>query len=187
MAQETETPAMELAMASCASCDLMFMASERRQTCPTCGGEAVGPYFEFVLDESGLHQKNGAAPDVLPLPAPLSEEEEEAPPVPAAPAEEEGPAEEPETVASEELFPVAAADFLEGGEVTAEDLKGILMDLGAESEAARTAVGRLLAVRDLMRELAGAGLEPVAEVDVKVSPEDAPETSPAGDNGSETP
>ena len=61
MTQDVETSVVELDLVSCQTCDLMFVASERRQTCPVCGGEAPGPYLEYVLDETGLHPKNGAA------------------------------------------------------------------------------------------------------------------------------
>lgn len=60
MTQETETVAMELNIVSCQTCDALFIESERRQTCPSCGGPPVGPYFQFVLDDSGLHRKDGA-------------------------------------------------------------------------------------------------------------------------------
>lgn len=185
MAQETETPAMELAMASCTACDLVFMASERRQTCPTCGGEAVGPYFEFILDESGLHQKDGVIPDIVTSEEPLPEGEALEAPLPASPVEETAPAEEEETNWCA-VFAEGVAAYLQGGGITEDDLHTVLVNrLGAEKEDAVTAVGRIMAVRVLLCDLAGAGLEPVVEVEVEVRPEDAPEPSPAPDNGAE--
>jgi hypothetical protein len=46
------------------------------------------------------------------------------------------------------------------------------MDLGAEPEVATVAVGRLAAVRELLAELAAAGVEAEVEVEAVSSPEE---------------
>src|SRR3990167_2531150 len=60
MVQETEAAPVELDVVSCGTCDTLFISSERRQTCPACGGEGVGPFFEFVATPEGPRLKNGA-------------------------------------------------------------------------------------------------------------------------------
>ena len=201
MTQEAETVAMELNIVSCQTCDAVFIESERRQTCPSCGGPPVGPYFRFVLDGSGLHQKDGVrAPPINREEAvqqlkDLSYPEEEAEamvdkwnedrdaaaeaPAATAPVEEEAPAGGLGDLPPSDVFPLTVASYLRGGEATGDDLRGMLTDLGAEREAATTAVGRLEAVRDLLQELAAAGVEAQVEVTVEEAPAEAP--SPAGE------
>lgn len=178
MTQEAETVAVDLNIVSCQTCDALFIESERRQTCPSCGGSPVGPYFRFVLDDSGLHQKDGAAPAAAGSP----------------PAEEPAPAAEiraaVDRVAEEEpdgglgadppwvIFPITVMSYLRGGEGTEDDLRGMLADLGAEPEAAAAAVGRLVAVRNLLQEIAASTLAAQVEVVVEETPAPAPPPAP---------
>ena len=165
MTQEVETAVVELDLVSCQTCDLMFVASERRQTCPVCGGEGTGPYLEFVLDESGLRLKNGSA--VLPAGGPAEDVPGRGRTGPVTAAEmAEGP--EPPMAAEPPAFPVLGiyiAEYLSGADVSEEDLRGHLEEAGAKPRAVRVTVQRLTAVRDTLRELAAAGAEPEAELE----------------------
>lgn len=183
MAQEAETVAMELNIVSCQTCDTLFIESERRQTCPACGGLPVGPYLQFVLDDGGLHLKDGAAPAAAPA-APAEELAPE-PEIPAAVAveEEEGEEEPRPADAIMEAFGVGVVDFLAGGAIDEGNLREVLSDMGAEPEAAAIAVGRLAAVRDLLRELAAAGVEAQVEVAAESPPAAAPEPEAEGESG----
>lgn len=175
MTQEAETVAMDLNIVSCQTCDALFIESERRQTCPSCGGPPVGPYFQFVLDGEGLRLKDGAAPAAAPSPPAEELAPEPEPPPAEAPAEEEE-AEEPRPAdAIMEAFGVGAVHFLCGGAMDEGNLRAVLDDMGAEPEAAQIAVGRLAAVRDLLRELAEAGVEAQVEVAVEETPGEPPE------------
>ena len=178
MTQEPETVAMDLNIVSCQTCDAVFVESERRQTCPSCGGEPVGPYFRFVLDADGLHRKDGAAPAAAG--SPPAEETAPAAETPAAEAavEEEAPAGGLGDQSPAAMFPLTAMSYLRGGEGTEDDLRMMLADLGAEPEAAAAAVGRLVAVRDLLQELAAAGVEAQVKVAVEETPAPAPPPAP---------
>jgi len=178
MTQDAETVAMDLNIVSCQTCDALFIESERRQTCPSCGGLPVGPYFQFVLDGSGLHQKDGAAPAAAG--SPLAEEPAPEPEAPAA----EAPVEEEEPIMIgpvADKVPVAGAmlaGFLTGEVEEVEYVREWLVELGAEPEAVAAAVGRLVAVRDLLRELVAAGVEAQVEVAVEETPAPAPPPAP---------
>jgi len=186
MAQEAETVAMELNIVSCQTCDALFIESERRQTCPSCGGPPVGPYFQFVLDGAGLHLKDGAAPAAAP--APPAEElapEPEAPAAEASAAEAEAPAEE--ELEDMDVLLEAVKGYLGGADALEVDVREWLeVQLGAEPEAAATAVGRLAAVRDLLRELAAAGVEAQVEVAAEETLAEAPEPGSGPENAPET-
>ena len=99
MTKEVETAVVELEIVSCQTCDLLFVASERRQTCPVCGGEGTGPYLEYVLDETGLHQKVRGTQDELT--ASPAEEPAEAVESSEEPAEAVESPEEPAEAAAE--------------------------------------------------------------------------------------
>lgn len=88
MTQEVETAVVELEIVSCQTCDLLFVASERRQTCPSCGGEGTGPYLAFVLDETGLHEKARGSLESPPEDVPAAQEEPAAEPAPEEAPEE---------------------------------------------------------------------------------------------------
>ena len=172
MTQETEEAPLELALVSCQTCDLAFIGSERRQTCPVCGGEAAGPYFQWTLEADGLRLRDGAAPEVpAATPAAPGAEppvvEAEAPP----PAEEA--AEEPEGGSPGAVgFASVLGSFLYGGVATEAEVRATLLELGAEPEAAAIAAGRLVAVRELIAELTAAGVEAEVEVEAVSSPEE---------------
>ena len=76
------------------------------------------------------------------------------------------------------MFPITLMSYLRGGEGTEDDLRGLLADLGAEPEAAATAVGRLVAVRDFLQELEAAGIEARAEVEMGPAPAEIPPAAP---------
>lgn len=183
MTQEVETAVVELDLVSCQTCDLMFVASERRQTCPVCGGEATGPYLEYVLDESGLHMKNGSAA----LPAGRQAEDvpgrERTGPV-TAEEMAEGPAPTPFT--EPPAFPVLGiymAEYISGADVSEEDLREKLETAGAKPRVARVTVQRLTAVRDTLRELASPAGEAQAEAEAEPAPAEAPEEPAAVEEG----
>lgn len=152
MTQEVETAVVELDLVSCQTCDLMFVASERRQTCPVCGGEATGPYLEYVLDEAGLHPKNGAV-------------------VAAADSEPimRGPV-------ADKLPTVGAmlAGFLTGEEVDPDTAKDWLLELGAKPAVARVTMQRLTAVRDTIATLAAPAEEETEAPEEEPTTEEAP-------------
>jgi len=175
MTLEAETVAMDLNIVSCQTCDALFIESERRQTCPSCGGPPVGPYFQFVLDGAGLRLKDGAAPAAAPAPPAEEPAPEPEAPAPEAPAEEAAPPAEEETN-WQEVFAEGIATYLQGGGITEDDLRTVLENqLGAEPEAAKTAVGRIMAVRVLLCQLAEAGVEAQVEVTVEETPAEAPD------------
>ena len=152
MTQEVETAVVELDLVSCQTCDLVFVASERRSTCPSCGGEGTGPYLEYVLDETGLHPKNG-------------------PVVAAADSEPiiRGPIEGKLPTAGAML-----AGFLTGEEVDADMAKDWLLELGAKPGVAAKTMQRLTAVRDTIAQLTAAAVEEPAEAEEPAQAEDVP-------------
>ncbi|KKM84097.1 hypothetical protein LCGC14_1302670 [marine sediment metagenome] len=175
MTQEAETVAVDLEFVSCQTCDAVFVASERRQTCPSCGGEPTGPYLQFVLDAAGLHLKDGGIPTAAPAPPAEEPAPEAEAPAAEAPAAEE-PVEETDWL---EVFVVGVTSYLQSGGglgVTEDDLATVLLEnLGAEPEDAAAAVGRLQAVRDLLRELTQLPVEAQVEVTVEPGPEEGGE------------
>ncbi len=175
MTQETEEAPLELALVSCQTCDLAFIGSDRRQTCPVCGGEAAGPYFQWTLEGDGLRLRDGAAPAAAGATPPAPGAEPPAEEAEAAPAEAEAAITAAEGGYAAIGFSAAAGAFLYGGAQTEEELHEQLMELGAEREAATTAVGRLVAVRELIAELAAAGVEAEVAVEAVSSPEETAE------------
>lgn len=172
MTQATEPEIIDLAIVSCEGCDQLFLVSPRRENCPTCGGPAGLTFFEFVGDQSGVHLKNGVltTPQAPAHPEPV----EGLAPAPAAPAAVEGERSSAGREAQTDdstLIAEIVSEFIVGA-VDEEDVRAVFMDLGADPEAAATAVGRLSAVRDLLSELTAAGVE--AEVTAAVE-EPAPE------------
>jgi len=158
----------------CSSCHALFLISGDRETSPCHGADTlavlatltIGPDAQ-VTGEWGLGAPIGE-PDITEEPAP-------APAPPAEPTVEEAPEAAPETVKASELLPVVIVAFLEGDEAADPDqLRGVFEDAGAEPEAASTAVGRLVAVRELLQQLQAAR-EPVP---VAAAPSEA-ESSPA--------
>jgi hypothetical protein len=187
MTQETEEAPLELALVSCQTCDLTFIQSERRQTCPVCGGEAAGPYFQWTLEAGGLRLRDGAGPEA-PASPPVAPEAEP----PAVEAEAPPPAEEPSPTAIASLgvyglLPLLIGRFLGGEDATEEDLRETLLALGADRETATIAVGRLTAVRELIVELAEAGVEAEVEVEALAPLAIVDDREPAGEAQEEEP
>lgn len=182
MTQAPEEETVELAIVACETCDQLFLCSPRRESCPTCGGPAGLRFFEFLGDASGVHLRDGtlaalaAEPAAPPAEAPAAGL---AAPVPAA-------EEEPMMIGPVKgKVPIAGAmfgGFLAGEDVDVDCVKDWLLELGAEPEDAATAVGRLVAVRDLIRDLVAADAEPEVAVDVEVEPaEIRPPAAAAGE------
>jgi len=161
MVQEAETPVIDLELVSCGTCDTVFISSARRQTCPACGGEAIGPYLEFIVTPEGPRLKNGAVAiagavketvDRIAETEPLAAEEDAA-------AEEESA---PSPLSRRPAFAMDAGAYLGGIDEVDEDfLRQHLLDLGADPETATTTVGRLAAVRDTLASLTAPHPEPV--------------------------
>jgi len=159
MVQEAETSVIELDLVSCGSCDLVFISSERRETCPTCGGEAVGPYLEFVVTPEGPRLKNGAvavaraaSAEEPPGQAGYEESADE------ALADSEIPSSEGPTDPIDAFTPLAT-EFLRRGEISEAELSEQLQGLGADPETAAATVGRLTAIRETVEWLRPAGAE----------------------------
>jgi len=187
MTQATEVETMELSIVSCETCDQLFLLSPRRQTCPGCGGSAGLTFFEFVGDASGLHLKNGVDPAQLAA-APVDQRD------PAGIPHEEGaepPEESPwvgqDTTSDTLRFAVDVGLFLRGDDITEDKLQRELLDLGADPESAATAVGRLVAVRNLVRELVDAALPVSVKVEADSEPEPAPAEPPPPDSAPDSP
>jgi len=187
MTQATEVETMELSIVSCETCDQLFLLSPRRQTCPGCGGSAGLTFFEFVGDASGLHLKNGVDP-APPSAAPVDQRDPAGiPHDDVANGDSDGPAVstsgQPDTLA----FAVDVGLFLRGEDITEDKLAGELLDLGADPESATTAVGRLTAVRNLVRELVDAALPVAVKVEAEPEPEPAAAEPPPPDTAPDSP
>ena len=150
MVQEAETPVIELELVSCGTCDTVFISSERRQTCPACGGEAVGPYLEFIVTPEGPRLKNGAVAIARTAAPPAERIAEPELPAGDAPAVEEALESEGVAPALAEAFAVGVQSFLMGGGTRPEELEGYLLSMGATPEDAATAIGRLSAIYTLL-------------------------------------
>jgi hypothetical protein len=155
MTQETEAEIVELAIASCQTCDQLFLISPRRETCPGCGGPPGLVFFEFVGDRAGVHLKDGTLAALAPVPAAVVAVSSPVEPVEAAPVERT-PGVEGEAPGSVDILLEGIRGFLGGASELGPDIKQwLVVRLGADPEEAATAIGRLVAVRDLI-----AGLTP---------------------------
>jgi len=170
---EEEAGPVTVQIAVCSVCHALFMLSGARETSPCHGADPLAVLATLTLGTNGevTGEWGMGAPiggldireEPAPAPAPLEE-----PPV------EEAPEETPETIKASELLPVVIVAFLEGDlAADAEQLRGMFEDIGAEPEAASTAVGRLVAVRELVQSLA----PPREAVPVAPAPPEA-ESSP---------
>jgi len=120
------------AIGGCLNCGQLFLVTPGTSNCILCGRPP-----DLTL------------PFAAARPEPVEEPEEEAVVLeePAVPPQDE------EAEEGSDLIN-AIAEYLEGGEPTPEWVLAALLELGADPEAAATAVGRLVAVRELIAQLA---------------------------------
>jgi len=142
------------AIGACVDCNAIWLVTPRSANCLTCGRPPG-----FTLPFSPAEQV-AATPESEPVFAPEEPPDEEGPMPPPSCLPEELLAEEPAPPAQDEEAEEgsdlinAIAEYLEGGEPTPEWVLADLLGLGADPEAAATAVGRLAAVRELIAQLA---------------------------------
>lgn len=146
-------PITEAAIGACMHCRVLFLATPETPNCLLCGRH---PDYRLAFSEAYVEAIEEPEPPIEepPPPAPAVEE-------PAPAAEEEAPAlaVEEEEVEPEEglraIFELAtySGDYLAGAPIGPEELNGHFQELGADPEAAATAVRRLTAVRELLEEL----------------------------------
>jgi hypothetical protein len=181
-AEEAPTGPIEVALATCSSCDNVFLMSGRRETSPCCGADLGVVLATLTIQPDGEisafwgFRKPETAVDVEGGPAPPAEE----PPSPPAGNGEED--EEEEEVTEQESVLVACSSYLHDAGVTELELRTAFIDAGAEREAAASAVGRLNAVRNLLRalrEASGPWASTLAERLGAGSPEPEPPRGPA--------
>jgi len=174
--EQEETGPVTVQIGVCSSCHALFLMSGDRLTSPCHGADplavlatlTIGPDAQ-VTGEWGLGAPIGE-PDIREEPAP-------APAPPEEPPAAEAPEEAPETIKASELLPVVIVAFLEGDlAADADQLRGMFEDVGAEPEAASTAVGRLVAVRELLEQLSAAR-EPAPVAAAPPEAEKSPEVS----------
>jgi len=151
MTQEAPPEIIDLALVSCEACDQLFLHSPRRQTCPTCGGSPGLYFFEFQGGPDGLvllgHPELASATPQAPAEAPAPAEPPPEPEPVAVVRELEG------ELSALDLARSRVALYLEGEDISEDDLLQGILDAGAEGDEAGTAVGRLIAVRALFRRL----------------------------------
>jgi hypothetical protein len=164
------------AIGACLNCRSLFLVTFDTPNCLTCGRppeltlsfapahpEPVEAPGSLMTDTEYLDKVVGLEPlpakEEQPAPAELTDEEGVMPPPLTAPEEvltqEPAPLAQDSTVVAIEALPIMIYGFLEGDVVVdAEKLKGEFEGAGADPETAATAVGRLVAVRDLIAQLA---------------------------------
>jgi len=157
----------------CGSCHALFMLSPTRETSPCHGADPLAVLATLAVAENGdvagiwgqpPHQ---AALDITEEPAPA------AAPLEEPPAEDAGALRSEEEIDNLEVLLEGIGGYLADGGLTDDDVGGWFERMGAEREAASTAVGRLHAVRELIRTLR----EPAEPVPVAPAPLEA-ESSP---------
>jgi len=137
----------------CGSCHALFMLSGDRETSPCHGADPLAVLATLTIGS------NGQVTGEWGMGAPIGEldiregshpvaSEEPSPPAEEAPEAEEGPVESALDVARGTVALFVALDMHNAGEVS-----DALLDAGAEPEAASVAVGRLVAVRELLETL----------------------------------
>ncbi len=175
----TQVPAvetMELRIVACTGCDQLFLVSPRRENCPTCGSGDVVEFFTFDAGPEGVQLRGGLAVEAL---APRPPESASSNGIPSGDLAtvDRVPAADEEPVAT---FAASVALFLEGERadlpVELDELREQLLALGADPEAATTAVGRLEAVRNLLAELTRAAEPETVSPAPAGEPDDVPET-----------
>ena len=192
---EKEAGPVTVQIGVCSVCHALFMLSGERLTSPCHGADPLAVLATLTIGPDGamagfwgshrprsLISREEAIQHFIDLgrsrewaedhlgpeePAPAAAPREE-------PPAEEAPGEAPETIKASELLPVVILAFLTGDEAAdAESLKGVFIDAGVDAEPAATAVGRLVAVRELLQTLA----PPREAVPVAPAPPEA-ESSP---------
>jgi hypothetical protein len=177
---QPEVTELEISLVSCEACDMCFLFSPRRETCPTCGGGPGLTLFEWTGYSNGLHLKTELPADYAAT-------------LPPAPAPVEAPASDmglPANVRGDEA-PGASAVSPVGAELVAPPpaggtaqiyarrvseladlaavaiirdpfdpvpLRAAIAALGAEPEEMSMVIGRLEAVRAYIHEVATHGL-----------------------------
>ncbi|MBA7706357.1 hypothetical protein ES703_115209 [subsurface metagenome] len=107
----------------------------------------------------------------------ITEEPAPAPAPPAEPpAEEAAVAPAEASVTAQYVLQMALEKYLQRGEGTPEELRRAFEDVGAEPEAASTAVGRLSAVRELLEQFSAAR-EPAPVAPAPPEAESSPENT----------
>jgi hypothetical protein len=185
-AEEALTGPIEVAIATCSVCDGLFLMSSRRETSP-CHGADLG-----VVVATLTIAPNGDVIGHWGMARGLSEEEEEElrsppaeepPPPPAGDGEEEEEEEENDNLG---VLLAGIGAYLADAGVAADDIHTWLTRMGADREDASAAVGRLVAVRDLLQRLepprGPAPVAPAPSEDEK-TPATSPETPLTSDTG----
>ena len=155
MTQEAPPETIDLAIVSCEACDQLFLESPRRGSCPTCGGAAALIFFQFEGGPDGLHLL--AHPELAALPADAPAEASIAGEAPPAPEPELELPEGDEPLMPFERAEVECGAYVAGDDLDTAEMYQALVLAGASHEDAETAVGRLIAVRGLLKRLAVMG------------------------------
>lgn len=122
------------AIGACLDCRQLFLVTPGSANCLTCG-QPPGLILPFVTTR----------------PEPV-----EAPVEQSVPAEEPALEYIPSTMDARDILLTNISTFLAGAAFTADDIVLDFIDMGADPEAAATAVGRLAAVRELITKLESA-------------------------------
>jgi len=137
----------------CSVCHALFLISPERETSPCHGADPLAVLATVFIGPDGV--VTGEWGFVPPgLERDITEEPALAPAPPQEPpAAEEEEAEEKDLTDDYEVLLSGIGGYLADGGLTDDDVAGWLERMGAEPEAAATAVGRLSAVRELLQEL----------------------------------
>lgn len=141
------------AIGACLSCRSLFLVTFDTPNCILCGNPPT-----YTLSFAPAHPEPVEGPPIEEQPAEESTDEEGIMPPPSTAPEEPPAAESVPLAQEEEAFSTVdlvtdIADYLVGEPVELEELNGHFQELGAHPEAAATAVGRLVAVRELIMQL----------------------------------
>jgi hypothetical protein len=112
---------LRIEIVACEACDQLFLVSPRRQTCPTCAGNAGVSLFQFDVAADGVHLLGGLVPEAAQAAA-----------APAAAPAPEAPSGIPEISSTAEAQP---AEPPEPGRAFAGLVARLLTDAGAPTAA----------------------------------------------------
>lgn len=155
MVESTGSP--EVAIGGCRNCRQLFLITPDSQNCLLCG-QAPTYVLPFPLGRA-IAEAHGL--EIHEAPLPPTDEEGIMPPPSTAP--EELPEEEDveplptDTIGRELILLEVISTFLDGGDIDQHYLSICFQDVGVDPETAATAVGRLQAVRDLIRDVRDQG------------------------------